>query len=65
MTHLSYNSTLQHLHKFSPLGYILTQLYPLHKCKGEVAAVLNYAPRHEDICGNGGIAQCILNLGAR
>jgi len=27
--------------------------------------VLNYAPRHEDACGSGGIVLRILNLGTR
>jgi hypothetical protein len=35
------------------------------KCKGKVITVLNYAPRHEDLSGSGGIAPRILNLGTR
>jgi hypothetical protein len=35
------------------------------KFKGKVVPMLNYAPRHENVRGSGGIAPRILNLGAR
>jgi hypothetical protein len=38
----------------------------LPKCKTmKTYVVLNQAPRHEDVWGNGGIAPRILNLGTR
>jgi hypothetical protein len=35
------------------------------KGKGKVVPVLNKAPRHEDVLGNGGIALRILDIGTR
>jgi hypothetical protein len=35
------------------------------KVKVKLSLVLNWAPRHVDVRGSGGIAPCILNLGTR
>jgi hypothetical protein len=55
--------SLYSVHHFVPYSRVC--LIFVIKVKGKVVPVLNWAPRHEDVSGSGGIATRIPDLGTR